>query len=1263
MPSRRRSVLAALLLLLPCLAAAAARDAGPVVSATLARVLEQGGPAVGSDGRLSVWVAFTDRGLDDAGLQRALARLEQGLDDHARRRRARAGRDRLVDASDLPPSPRYLAAVAATGARLRRQSRWLNAASWDATPDQVRAIARLPFVRRVWLVGKARRRPLPTEPGEAAAVAARNRELRAAKDAWSIDYGNSLAQLEQIGVPPVHEEGYTGQGVRIGMLDSGFHTGHEALAGLTVVAAWDFVGNDGNVDTEPGDPVNAHEHGTMTLSTIMADLPGKLVGPAFGAEVVLARTEDVSTEEPFEEDNWVAGIEWLDSQGVDVVSSSLGYLDWYVFDDMDGNTAACTIAADRAVGKGIVVVNSAGNERGSSWDHIIAPADGDSVIAVGAVTISGTYTTFSSPGPTADGRIKPDVAALGSGDAVVDPNDDTAYTTASGTSFSCPLTAGVAALVLCRAPGLSPVQVREALRQTASRADAPDNDYGWGIVNAAAAVHYWGPTLAHAPLGDTEDTTGPYTVTCAVTDRAPLDAAALLLSWRVDGGAWQQVPLAPAGGDTFTAAIPGQPPGSDVEYYLSAGDSLGIVVTDPATAPAATYGFHVGPDLTPPTLTHAPLSDQPLLAWPPTVVAAATDNIAVAAVTVAWSLDGTPQADFALVPQGDDTYAAPFPLDVSGVAVGDTIVYTVRAVDTAADPNATTSGPHVFAVIDALGLALVIDDTGVAKAAGSAPPKPGPDKTLQPAAAAAAADSPGDIAAWLNAAGYVTDLVTVEQLQEDDFAGKQFVVLASGANTDPVVSAPLRALVEQWVDGGGKLLVEGGETGFDALSTPGYAVFAADVLHATAWRGDSAGELQLVAGAATHPLVTTPHVLPQVLPLDYSAYGDQDAVTPAADATLLYETAGYAGAAGILAYDDDTAPASGQIVVLAFNLAALADQAVARDLVENVAAWFTADQGTPTASLAGRVWLAAGGLPTPVEGATVRISAGDTVTTGPDGAYAFTDLYPGTYVVEATADGLSRARQTVTLAEGEQLADADLYLQPVLLTVFTATPSLPIPDDDPAGIVSTVEVPSLGALSEVAVGVEIRHTWIGDLTVELVSPAGTTVRLHDRSGGSADDIVGLYPDSLAVDGPGSLDDLVGELPAGTWTLRVADHVGNDTGSLEEWRLLLTTVQDGTAVPGAVPPSTRLVGVHPNPFNPRAEIRFVLARPCAPRLEVFDLRGRLVRRLLAGRELPAGAHRATWDGRDDAGRGVAGGTYLVRLEAGETVETRKVVLAR
>ena len=240
--------------------------------------------------------------------------------------------------------------------------------------------------------------------------------------------------------------------------------------------------------------VSGHPHGTQVLSVIGAYKEGALIGPAYGAEYLLARTEDVASETPVEEDYWIAGVEWADTMGADIVSTSLGYNIWdegtgedYTYEDLDGNTARITIAADWAVERGITVICAAGNEGNDPWHYALFPSDGDSVIAVGAVNPDGSPATFSSRGPTADGRIKPDVAAPGV-DVLIAVSAPDSYALSRGTSYAAPLTAGVAALLLQAHPEWGPMDVREALRRSGDHALGPDNNVGWGVINAEAAM-------------------------------------------------------------------------------------------------------------------------------------------------------------------------------------------------------------------------------------------------------------------------------------------------------------------------------------------------------------------------------------------------------------------------------------------------------------------------------------------------------------------------------------------------------------------------------------------------------------------------------------------------------------------------------------------------------------------------------------------------------------------------------------------------------
>jgi subtilisin family serine protease len=492
--------LACLALALLAFAAPPARAASGRLGPALARRLrtDPSGPVV-------AWVFFTDR----AGAEREPA-ANARLSARALERRVRRGTLATPVASDLPVHEPYVRALTARGARLRGTSRWLDAASVEIPGSLVAEIARLPFVDHLELVPTGRPlRPVP-EPGSGeiaipvetpAAGPARAGQVKLAPGQQAY-YGGAYRQLNMMQVPTLHTQGLSGAGVLVCMLDGGFHTTHQAFAGLDIVAKRDFVYGDTIVDDEPGQdsPGNA-DHGSWTLGCVAGNLPGSYAGGAFLASVALGKTENGSSETPVEMDYWQFGAEWADSLGADVISSSLGYsefdnpADSYTYADMNGQTTVVTLAALEAARRGITVVNAAGNEGAIAWHYIIAPADADSMVAVGAVDSNNVITSFSSRGPTSDGRTKPDVTAMGRSVLLVSTTNNLGYVRASGTSFAAPLTAGVAALILQAHPSWGPFEVREALRGSALNSASPNNNIGWGLVQGVGAVN-WVPSTA-----------------------------------------------------------------------------------------------------------------------------------------------------------------------------------------------------------------------------------------------------------------------------------------------------------------------------------------------------------------------------------------------------------------------------------------------------------------------------------------------------------------------------------------------------------------------------------------------------------------------------------------------------------------------------------------------------------------------------------------------------------------------------------------------
>ncbi len=460
---------------------------GPMLSGAYAAMPDNEG--------IPMWVFFKDKGRSEI-MKSSVPMNVVSQRSIQRRLKVRAANE-VVDYTDLPVEQQYVDELAPYVQRVRQRSKWFNGASVVATKAQINEIASLPFVSSIELVWRARatrelEKEVPASDEPPSTPEGTNK-------IFDLNYGSSLNQNQQINVPAVHNTGNHAQGVLVGVFDNGFRLlTHQAFDTLRprIVATYDFV--DHKISVVPNNTSTSFgSHGVNTLSTIAGYRDGQLIGPAFGASIILARTENDSSETPIEEDYWAAAIEWADSIGVDVTSTSLGYNAYdppytsWTWQDMNGNTTLITRAADMAVARGIVVCNSAGNSGNSSVNTLGAPADGDSVIAVGAVDPSGTISGFSSCGPTTSvpPRIKPDVCAQGSSVRVASATSTTGYGSSSGTSFSCPLTAGVAALIVKARPNATPVQIANAMRSTASRASTPDNRYGWGIVNALAAIN------------------------------------------------------------------------------------------------------------------------------------------------------------------------------------------------------------------------------------------------------------------------------------------------------------------------------------------------------------------------------------------------------------------------------------------------------------------------------------------------------------------------------------------------------------------------------------------------------------------------------------------------------------------------------------------------------------------------------------------------------------------------------------------------------
>ncbi len=459
----------------------------------MTRLLESRGPSKG-------WVFFTDKGLTSPEARSAaLERARDELHPRALERRSLRGRTPgLVDERDVSVYAPYVQAVLATGCSLSIESSWLNAVSVHGTPDQFRAIAQLPYVDRIEPV---RRGVLVGAPDDPASGAHGSERSSAGASSGALDYGLTLGQLEQMNLVALHDLGFTGAGIVIGMLDTGFHRGHEAFNQpghvIDVLLEHDFIDDDDFTGIEPSDPAAQHNHGTMVLGTIASYLPGVLIGGAFDASFILCKTEDATDEYMQEEDFYVAGLELIEANGADLATSSLGYIDWYEQSQLDGLTAVTTIAVNAATSNGLICITAAGNN-GNDLDpttsSLMAPGDAFEVITCGGVDPAGEIVDFSSDGPTADERVKPELLARGQEVYTICAHEDTDCTTdTGGTSVATSLMASMVACVLQVQPTWTPSTMRARLFETASYFLAhgtfdPLYVRGYGIPDAALAA-------------------------------------------------------------------------------------------------------------------------------------------------------------------------------------------------------------------------------------------------------------------------------------------------------------------------------------------------------------------------------------------------------------------------------------------------------------------------------------------------------------------------------------------------------------------------------------------------------------------------------------------------------------------------------------------------------------------------------------------------------------------------------------------------------
>ena len=409
-------------------------------------------------------ISLKDKAATDYSLQKP----EMYLSKKSIERRKRQGLE--IDSTDLPVCKKYVDAIRKKGVHVLVTGKWENFVTVSCNDSMLIAeIAGLPFVRsteRVW-------RGVAKRASERDSLI--NKPLRT--DSL---YGPAITQIKMSHADRLHEAGFKGQGMTIAVIDAGFHNVDkiEAMKNINILGTRDFVNPEADIYAESS-------HGMSVLSCMAMNQPNVMIGTAPEASYWLLRSEDEYSENLVEQDYWAAAIEFADSVGVDLVNTSLGYYSFddpaknYRYRDLNGHYALMSREAAKAADKGIVVVCSAGNSGSGSWKKITPPGDAENVITVGAVNKYGVLAPFSSVGNTADGRVKPDVVAVGLGSDVMGTDGNLRH--ANGTSFSSPIMCGMVACLWQACPELTAKEIIELVRRSGDRAVFPDNIYGYGI--------------------------------------------------------------------------------------------------------------------------------------------------------------------------------------------------------------------------------------------------------------------------------------------------------------------------------------------------------------------------------------------------------------------------------------------------------------------------------------------------------------------------------------------------------------------------------------------------------------------------------------------------------------------------------------------------------------------------------------------------------------------------------------------------------------
>ena len=534
-------------------------------------------------------IYFKDKGIAPGNtLQKTSALFksaEKELSQRAIERRKQVmGEDNYITYEDIPLNENYIHQIENLGIKIENKLKWFNAVSAYLTNEQVISINNLPSIQKIEKV-----RVFKSKNDEIKLNGSSNNNsnnlLNKTTSTTGLNYGPSITQNALSDIPIVHDLGITGAGVYIGILDNGFSPStYNSLKTRVVVRDSDYVHHLSHVSNQSG-------HGSSVFCLMAGYDPGSAIGPAFDAKFFLAETENDASETKTEEDNYAAALQDMEGAGVEITSSSLGYTEFdnpttsYTYADMNGNTAICTKALNIAFDRGVTTFTAAGNDGDKAWHYIGAPADAFNVIAVGAVNSQNQLAGFSSRGPTYDGRIKPEIVAMGSGNYVA--YGGASYGSGSGTSYATPIAAGIGALLKSAWPHLTNVQIRKIFLECGDNVANPNNNIGYGLISAKRVVSY--PNLSAVD--------NVYRVLNKIfINSNGIKSSTVSLNYKVGSGSYQVVPMDSVVFNNtlkYNYILPTTTPnGATVEFYFTYQTNSHTSVTEPVVP--NTYKFSYG---------------------------------------------------------------------------------------------------------------------------------------------------------------------------------------------------------------------------------------------------------------------------------------------------------------------------------------------------------------------------------------------------------------------------------------------------------------------------------------------------------------------------------------------------------------------------------------------------------------------------------------------------------------------------------------------